>query len=524
VRPSPVRNAILALVLLASIPSAAQERHKEEELFGAPAPGGQGEAPAPAGVRPSEAEVFGKPASEGGEAVGRSAAEGRLQAELGKSDDPLKLGGLLYLRSNLSATEEGPPSRWAFTAPALLDVFLDARPSERLRGFVLARTTYDSTQPRSGVAYQLRSPLSPAAAGLANPRGTLDQLWLRFDAGNTLFFTVGRQHVKWGVGRFWSPTDFLHVARRDPLAPFDERAGTTMLKLHLPWEKQGWNLYAVAVAEALAPSAALAGLQGRPEPPNELGAVGGGGRAEVVLGSWEIGLDGVAQRGLRPRLGIDASTGFWEIDVRGELALRRGADLPRLRNQGSAGSPDYLLEKVRATRTAAVLSADWQHKYSDEDTFTLGAEYFWNGDGYGDAGLYLPLLAAQLGTPFYLGQHYGALFVRLPQPGAWNLHAFGLSALANLSDRSFQVRLDWSVTLLTYLTLEAYLVGHGGPKGGEFRFGFDQAGKVVRLPAELVPLCTRLGGSANGASCTLPNPFQQAAPLFDAGLALRIAL
>jgi hypothetical protein len=35
------------------------------------------------------------------------------------------------------------------------------------------------------------------------------------------------------------------------------------------------------------------------------------------------------------------------------------------------------------------------------------------------------------------------------------------------------VRLDWSMTFLTYLTLEAYLQGHLGRSDGEFRFGIN---------------------------------------------------
>jgi hypothetical protein len=298
-----------------------------------------------------------------------------------------------------------------------------------------------------------------------------------------------------------------------------------MIKVQVPWEARAWNFYAFAVAEPLVPAPAFPGLKKAAEPPNELGAVGGAARAEVVLGSFEIGIDGAAQRGMQPRMGLDLSTGLWEIDVRGEVALRRGADLPRLRNRGSADAPDYALETVGGLRTAAVAAAEWQHRYSDQDTFTVGAEYFWNQDGYGDAHLYLPLFAAQLATPFYLGRHYAGAYLLLPKPGSWDLHTFTFSVLGNLSDRSFIGRLDWSVTVLTYVTLEAFLAGHAGPRGGEFRFGFDwTAPRTVGLPPALLPVCTGLGGIPSGSTCTIAPPFRQAAPLVDAGVALRVAL
>ena len=63
------------------------------------------------------------------------------------------------------------------------------------------------------------------------------------------------------------------------------------------------------------------------------------------------------------------------------------------------------------------------------------------------------------------------------------------------------VRLDHSVLLNTYLTLETYLAGHVGHLGGEFRFGgtFD------------VPPYTT-------------SPISVAPPVIDAGVALRVKL
>jgi hypothetical protein len=214
-----------------------------------------------------------------------------------------------------------------------------------------------------------------------------------------------------------------------------------------------------------------------------------------------------------PRAGLDFSTALWELDLRGEVSLRRGTDAPRWRPvpEGAAGLVDAgaLRYQPRGLRSAAVLAAEWQHKYSDDDTFTLGAEYFWNESGYSDPHVYPVLLFTKSFTPFYLGRHYAALFATFPRPGSWDLHTFTLSALANLSDRSVVARLDWSYTLLTWMTLEAYLAGHAGARGGEFRFGLDIPSYQVTVP---------------GAGQVTTPPFSQAAPVVDAGIALRMAL
>lgn len=512
------RPRLLLALALAAAPAGAQERPPEEDVFGAP-PAPAKQEPPEEPRRPSDADVFGKPPPPPGEAAEHPAAEARLRSRLGETDNPLQIGGVLYLRGGATAQEATAPSRWPFSSPSLVDVYLDARPSERVRGFGLVRTFYDPTlaSPSGLAALQGSGQVSSLGQG-ATLRSILDQLWLRFDADRTVFFTAGRQHVKWGTGRFWNPTDFLHTNRRNPLATFDDRAGTAMLKAHLPWEARGWNFYAMALAEPLLTKPSSPYLVQQQPPSDQLGAVGGAARAEVVMGSWEIGVDGAAQRGMDPRLGLDFSTGLWEIDLRGEAALRRGSDAPRWRvpPPGNAIDPVALrAPSPSGLRTSAVLGAEWQHRYSDEDTFTVGAEYFWNQNGYGDAHVYPVLAFTGSFTPFYVGRHYAGAWFYLPKPGSWNLHTFTFSVLGNLSDVSFVGRIDWSVTLLTYLTLETWLAGHAGTRGGEFRFGIDRS---VQLPAGVS--CP--AGTTTEASGACRVYF--ATPIADAGLALRMAL
>jgi hypothetical protein len=509
-------RAILAVLLAASLPGpgAAQDRPREEDLFGKPEERPAEAAPAPA---PSP-DRFAKPPSPSGEAAGRPPEEARVKGKLGDTDNPTQIGGMMLLRANASALEQRPLERWSLSAPSIADLYLDARPFDRVRAFGLLRTTWDPT---------LATPSSPLAS-LSSPgsststlQSKLDQLWLKADIGRTVFVTAGRQHVKWGIGHFWSPTDYLHQARRNPFG-FDDRTGTGMVKLHLPWERRGWNLYAMAVFDPLVVQPVSLITTPRPGATDQLGSIGGAARAEVVWGSWEIGIDGAAQRGMDPRLGIDFSTGLWEIDVRGEVGLRQGSDVPLWRVPGPGlADPAALQYTPSGLRTAAVLSAEWQHKYSDEDTYTIGAEYFWNQNGYGDAHVYPVLMFAGAYNPLYLGRHYGGLYFLLPRPGDWNLHTFTLSALANLSDKSVYARLDWSATVLTYLTLETYLAGHLGKLGSEFRPGEDIPARDVVLAAQR---CTLIGGTVTGTNTCRTPAVPMARPVVDVGVTLRMSL
>ncbi len=506
----PPPAALLALVAVAlGLPAAAQERPREEDLFAAPAepqPAPEEKAsPPPAPGRPGEAELL--------SGKGADAAEAKVAGRLKETENPLQIGGQLYLRLDVLAREQAP-SRWGMNSPNVVDLFLDARPSDRLRAYGLARTFYDPTQAQGSTSFV------PVGVGAVQAGKTvetsLDQLWIQFDVGRRAFVTVGKQHVKWGTGHVWNPTDFLHTQRRDPLAVFDTRGGTAMARVQVPIAEQRAAVTAAAVLEPLAPRVEpLAFASDQPPPPSssELGAVGGAARAEVVLGNWEIGVDGVAQRGMKPRAGLDVSGGLWEIDLRGEAAFRTGSDVPALRPgletvtvlvPGGPSIPDVPVEWQRYQRAGlwiqAVGSAEWSHKYSDEDTFTIGAEYFYNQAGYADAAAYPVVFGWNAYVPVYLGRHYASLFLLLPKPGSWNDTTITLTGIANLSDRSGVVRLDWSTTFLTWLRVEAFAQGHLGRLGGEFRLGgaFDLS---PVLPAMNLPT-----------------------PVVDVGLALRVAL
>jgi hypothetical protein len=545
--------SLVVSLAAAAAPAAAQDRPSEEELFGAPpppgpaTPAGEGEGKGEGGraengrdapektERPEEAQLFGAPPA-------AQAAPPPPQRLGGRDrEDALAVGGQLYLRAQSVALEGQDAGDWSLSFPNILDVYLDARPNDRVRAFALGRLSWDPSLPPEGTAPPVgQSLLDPAAflaRGTSEPRGDLDQLWVNFDVGRRAFLTVGRQHVKWGVGRFWNPTDYLHPVRRDPLAVFDVRTGTGMVKLHVPWEARGWNAYGVAVVEDIAgdpPRAADGSVEGT----GRVGRVGVGGRAEIVLGPMELGLDALAQDGHRPRFGVDVSAGVWELDLYGEAAIRTSVDTPRWRQVPGTTDATPLLERFerhdRLGPTAQiVVGGTWAAKYSDEDSVTVGAEYFYDQSGYDHPRIYPVLLgvaglggapptidAEQLGTTianpwsgepnpftsFYLGRHYGAAFVSLPAPGRWNDTSFTLSILGNLSDKSFVARLDHSVLALTYLRVETFVAGHFGTPEGEFRLGFDLPPQALAPGQPLVDLPPS-------------DPI-----VFEAGIALRVSL
>ena len=443
----------------------------------------------PGDNRAAEADMFGSPA-ESATALGVSAsAETPRTPASGVQElapeNPLSIGGQFYLRQSVTAGTHQPPDAWTNSVPILADGWFDARPNDRVRGMLRARMSFDPT------VTSTTSFLGASPGG--GPTVALDQAWVNFDLGRSVFVTAGRQHVTWGSARFWNPNDLLHSARRDVLAQFDARVGQTMLKVHIPWEKRGWNLYAMELFESL-------------DHAGTIGRIGGAARAEAVFGTGEFGIDAIAQRGYRPRAGADLSAGVGPIDVYAEGVIMKGTDHPRWREIANPiPGGGMLLESYIPDKLTPAVSGglNWSFNITDKEAMTIGAEYFYQSAGYTKKVIY-PWLIFQGGfSPFYLARDYAAAYAFSSIPGTNGNQSLSLSNIANLSDHTAIARLDWGAVLLTHLRIEAYVAGRYGAPGGEFRFGLKSGPRTINgipIPALDIP-----------------------APVADAGLGLRVS-
>jgi len=533
-------------------PTLAQEadRPAEADLFGGPGEATPAAAPPAPRVAPDAPTRPGEP-GEGGDARALDLLSGPAAEDKFKSgeavEDPLQIGGQFYLRYFANPADDQAFKDVRFSSPTLLDVYMDARPSERIRGYARFRVSYDptldpnagsslsglsvlgatqSSQTGSGNSTDLSSGSAPTTFGTArttaNPNFLLDQLWLKFDVGQTLFITAGRQHVRWTVARFWQPGDFLSPAQRDPLAIFDQRLGANLLKVHLPIEKLGWNFYAVGLLDNFGPG-------------NALGKLGGGLRGEFVLGNTEVGASAVFQAGRTPRYAVDVSSELGPLDVYAEAALRPSADRRTVRFVEGAESRAFKFDLATALNglqplpyetyreTGPVLQAtgglSWSWAYRENDTLALGAEYFYNQMGYDDPNLFAASLLTGTYVPFYAGRHYAGAFLVFLGPGSLDNGTLTFSTLGNLSDRSFLSRVDFIYRALSFLQLESFVAYHYGNLG-EFHFGLDLPAQP-NLPQPL-PGFTPDQARAWGSIRT--NGLRSGAPLIDVGVGARISL
>lgn len=444
-------------------------------------------------------------AAEAGTQDGFVGQGNRILERLLETNDRLTIGGRVFVRTQYDALDEGRLGDFQLQSPNLLDVYLDARPSDRIRAYIRTRSVYDpgavdgSTHPLTGATQQ-------------RFRTNIDQFWLKFDVAKTVFVTLGKQRIKWGSGRAWNPTDFLNPLVLDPLAVIDERLGVSLLKLHVPVESLGWNFYGIVDLESV----------------SSVKDVGGALRAEVLvpgigaigLGDTEFALSAAFKNNYPMRFGADASTAWGPFDLRAEVGVMhpharntvrrvtRPADYWRtqLGRQASAQIPGFPEGGVDAFPTSvetedlvgdwipqAVIGAEITLPYSDQDNVSFGAEYFYNGLGYDSADYYGALLlggqsmtatGGQLASdrrvlgsafnPLYNGRHYASAYALLMGPGSWNDTSFIATWIANLSDNTHVARLQVNQTLLTYLSGNAYFQWNFGAKGGEFRFAMPR--------------------------------------------------
>ncbi len=452
-----IRPALLFL-LLSLTPGLAmatpeEDKTRDEAMFGEEAAADEEEKPAKSSDNPLDEPV-------------RSA--GAIRDLLQDADDPLTIGGTLSLRFQYTWADEFTDDEHILNSPNVVYLFLDARPSERLRAFVRGRLGYDPT---------LQDGLSATGLPADALTVTLDQLWLKADIARVVYITIGRQPIRWGSNRFWNPTDVLNQQRRDPLAFYDERVGPTLLKLHFPVESLGWNFYA------------LAGMDDVKHPDQIIGAL----RGEFLVGPIEASLSASYGKERPLRLGVDLSAGIWLLDLRMEASFAYDDERPRYLGQFDLATFDITKDKTPTEqdlsdrwRAQLAAGAEIQIMYTDQDYMLIGVEYFSNPHGYDDADLYDWLLVQSAGgesafTPFYLGQHYLAAYIMFPSPGTWDDTNIALSGLGNLSDLTGLIRLNWQVRVLTYLDLAFFAAARLGDRG-EFHYGVTVPAGIPGVP------------------------------------------
>jgi len=344
-------------------------------------------------------------------------AEGISEAEkLGADVDKVKIGGSLTSDFFLLGTE-GSGASDNFYNPYSLWVYLDANLRNEIRAYAKAKLIWaNSSNP-------LLSSSPPSAST------ELEELKLFFNADKRVFFTVGKQKIKWGAGKFWNPTDFLNNEKRDLLDSDDLRSGVTLLKSHMPFGKS--NLYLVQSLDGA----------------SRINKIGHTLRLELPLGSSELSFTASKLKDAKAFFGTDVSLAVGSFDLHGEVAYQQ--DSKQAHVVGGIGR---------------------EFGYGDNDTWGVSLEYFGNASGISNTANYAPALATSVYTPFYFSRHYAMLLLYLPSPGTWNKTTINLFNVFNLTDQSILSKLNFSFEMMQDLRWDVGASYRYGKSDGEFRF------------------------------------------------------
>jgi len=365
------------------------------------------------------------------------------------TNETVDIGGRISSSIKLSYDPDEENVEDAFTSG--LDnlgarIFLDARPSTDLRGFIKGDVDYDTDD---GLSYDLR------------------EMFIDTDINNQIFIRAGKQTINWGVGRFFSPANLINIETIDPENPDAELAGPVAAKVQYPIGNNNLTGYALVDDIENGNPIALAS------------------RYEFLVGGSEFTVGGVYQFDNPWSVMSTVSTKIGEVNAFAEAVLEGNVNKKFLVLDDSA--PQGV--SVRGTDDlyfSATVGGSYQYS-NDDDNFSLFVlgQYYFNGLGYEDLSIAkdnqaaIGALIAQgklsIGDLFGRGQHYGALSISSPDILKSDLTP-SVFWLGNLDDASGRINLGLRYSGIENITPSfSYSYGYGD-NGTEYSpFGADQS-------------------------------------------------
>lgn len=334
--------------------------------------------------------------------------------------DRLKIGGslqaeyMLYTFENVARTDY-------ISTPMTLEIYMDSQLKDDVRVFGRGRLVHDAS-----VDELTPSPLT----GLAQKQTTssLDELKLSFQTKHKVFWTLGKQKIKWGASKFWNPTDFINIQKRDFFRAEDSRAGTSMIKAHVPLGSS--NVYLIGINDKA----------------SELAQVATAARVEIPISTSELSFTSYSRKGLPNKYGSDFSFALFDFDFYIE-----GAKSDQINDQSISGGATY------------------QFKYNDEDSVALSAEGFWQENGADTTASYTNLVLSGRWVPFYVAKSYALASVYLPEPGSFNDSDYNFYFIQNTIDKSCYYRASWIYKGMSDLTWTVAIGSRSGENGTEMK-------------------------------------------------------
>lgn len=269
---------------------------------------------------------------------------------------PCLLLALLPAGASARELELGLENFYYRSAPTLLNVGnvlgLD-RDEDLLRGTV---------RWREGLGDSVRLVASGFVQRRMGARGSTDwklrQAYVQWSAGGLLTVRAGRQRVAWGSGLAWNPTNRVETPK-NPLNTALEQEGPLAVRLDLV--PSGWSGLTLVAARSDNENNDL------PFAVQQVRRRTAAVRARFLVRDTDLALVVSGGKSQRTLVGLDVGRTLGAVAVHAEGSVYRGAEMAPARDD------THFLRLV-----AGLLWTRGEH-------LSLTAEYFFNGEGYGDA-------------------------------------------------------------------------------------------------------------------------------------------
>ncbi len=352
--------------------------------------------------------------------------------------DKTEIGGSIYSDFYYSIYSDKSFDDNLFINSNLGYVYLDSKLPEDVRVFIKGKVVYTPTVTDGD--------FSPITGETYNKLDAdLDEAKIMFNAYNKVFFTIGKQKVKYGASKFWNPTDFLNQTMKNPFYDYDRRTGLPLVKVHVPIGSS--NCY----------------LLGDLDDAKNIDEISYVLRCEVSLKSSEFAISRRAKKNQATKVGFDFSTALYDLDVYGEASVAKGSDKTFY---DQAGTP-YM--NTRKTFWDISGGVSYEMPFLDADSITFYLEYYFNGEGYRDPAIYPVLWANGAYVPLNTAKQYAMFMIYAPTPGNWNHINISMFNVFNLVDSSAITRAELMYLFTKDLSVGFNITGHYGKSDGEFR-------------------------------------------------------
>ena len=238
---------------------------------------------------------------------------------------------------------------------------VDARPTENLRMYTKFGFEYPFTDTAAtyltGMDPKTQQPIFSTSV---DNWFKLKELFTDFSVKDTAYFRFGIHTVTWGAGYFFSPvSDMINSTSIDPENPEKQVDGSLNLRTQIiiPNSQNCLWFYVIPstnfqnqTAETYARETALAG------------------KADILIGNWELGLGGLYKYESAPKAMLTASGSLRKVSFFGEFVYSYGAASEWLKNT------DWD-DKTSIFQATAGLSYYWK-----DQKLNLAAQYYFEGN------------------------------------------------------------------------------------------------------------------------------------------------